>query len=356
LAILFVVLGRLLVRAIQRFLLSKNIGVHRLALIGDESSVATVNEELSRKPSLGFRVVRTYAHLDSAAADELKKLRRQGGLDEIILDNPNATHKEALQILRFAEQNHLVFKYSADVFEAASARTEIHTYGGTPIIEIKRTPLDGWGAIYKRLFDIVGSLILIVLTSPIMLITAIAILVESGRPIFFKNERVGERGQHFQTIKFRSMYQKFSIGSQKGLGDQAAARKLEAELISKQSKQGPVYKITADPRITKIGKFIRKYSLDELPQFFNVLSGKMSLIGPRPHQPREVQNYKPEQIKVMAIKPGISGMAQISGRSDLQFDEEARLDTYYIENWTPLLDLYILLKTPFVVIFNRGAY
>jgi len=153
------------------------------------------------------------------------------------------------------------------------------------------------------------------------------------------------------------MKQAFSIGEQKGFGDQKHALALEAELIRTSSKkQGPVYKIMNDPRITRIGTFLRKYSIDELPQLFNVLFGTMSLVGPRPHQPREVAKYADHQRKVHLVRPGITGLAQISGRSDLDFQEEVRLDTYYIEHWGPWLDFVILLKTPLVVLFRKGAY
>jgi lipopolysaccharide/colanic/teichoic acid biosynthesis glycosyltransferase len=129
------------------------------------------------------------------------------------------------------------------------------------------------------------------------------------------------------------------------------------ELSEKDTRKGaPLVKIANDPRITRVGNFIRKFSIDELPEFFLVLTGKMSLVGPRPHMPEEVAKYKPVHKKVLTIKPGITGLAQISGRADLDFDEEVRLDTYYIEHWSPWLDLYILLKTPIVVIFRKGAY
>ena len=126
------------------------------------------------------------------------------------------------------------------------------------------------------------------------------------------------------------------------------------ELSKQNTRKGPLVKIQDDPRITKVGKITRKFSIDELPEFFLVLNGTMSLVGPRPHLPEEVDKYKPEHRKVLTIKPGITGMAQTSGRADLDFDDEVRLDTYYIEHWSPWLDLYILLKTPFVVLFKKG--
>jgi lipopolysaccharide/colanic/teichoic acid biosynthesis glycosyltransferase len=152
------------------------------------------------------------------------------------------------------------------------------------------------------------------------------------------------------------MWRKFSIGPQFMQNEQDRLE-LERRLIAERSiKEGPVYKIADDPRVMPVGRFLRRWSLDELPQFWNVLTGKMSIIGPRPHQPREVEKYLPHQRRVLAIKPGITGLAQISGRSDLSFEDEVRLDLWYIENWSIWLDLYILFKTPFAVVNRKGAY
>jgi exopolysaccharide biosynthesis polyprenyl glycosylphosphotransferase len=223
------------------------------------------------------------------------------------------------------------------------------------VLQVKRTPLDGWGRIAKRLFDLVVSFLLLIFASPFLLVIAIALMIEDGWPVFFVNDRVGERGRAFRLFKLRSMYRKFSIGPQ--FGKQKEALKLEQKLIKEKSiKEGPVYKIADDPRVTRVGTFLRRWSIDELPQFINVLKGDMSLVGPRPHQPREVEKYLPHHRRVLAIKPGITGMAQISGRSDLEFEDEVRLDAWYIENWSPLLDLYILLKTPWAVLKKKGAY
>jgi lipopolysaccharide/colanic/teichoic acid biosynthesis glycosyltransferase len=188
-----------------------------------------------------------------------------------------------------------------------------------------------------------------------MLLVALGILIETGRPVIYKNERVGIRGKKFFTYKFRSMFQKDCTGPQYGeAGMKAEAR--EAELINTQSiKSGPVYKIFDDPRVTRFGRFIRRWSLDELPNFFNVLMGQMSIVGPRPHQPREVGKYERRHRRVLDIKPGITGLSQISGRSNLSFEEEVKLDVFYIEKWNLFLDLIIIVKTPFVVIRRRGA-
>jgi lipopolysaccharide/colanic/teichoic acid biosynthesis glycosyltransferase len=166
---------------------------------------------------------------------------------------------------------------------------------------------------------------------------------------------VGPRG-NFNVYKFRSMYVKYCTGKQfEKYTDQKAVLAYEQELIKQKSeRKGPVYKILNDPRRTKIGRFIEKTSLDELPQLFNVWLGNMSLVGPRPHQPREVEKYAHEHKRVLDIKPGVTGLAQISGRSDLDFDEEVKLDTYYIENWSLKQDFWIMLKTPFVVLIRKS--
>jgi lipopolysaccharide/colanic/teichoic acid biosynthesis glycosyltransferase len=184
-----------------------------------------------------------------------------------------------------------------------------------------------------------------------MLIVAFFIWLETGSPIIYKNERIGSDGKRFFVYKFRYMKWKYCVTDEnEKIKD---ALKFEKELIEKQSlRNGPLYKIKNDPRKTKVGNFMEKYSIDELPQFFNVLKGDMSLVGPRPHQEREVEKYNEYHRRLLTIKPGITGMAQISGRSDLHFENEYKLDVYYIENWSLWLDIQICLKTV-LVLFKR---
>lgn len=221
---------------------------------------------------------------------------------------------------------------------------------GVPIVEVKKTTLDGWGRIAKRIFDVVASLILIILVSPILLITAIAVKLDSRGPVLFSRlddggmlYRVGQGGRLFHYFKFRSMIDKHNYMRYTELADKNIR------------KDGPMVKIVEDPRVTRVGKFIRRFSIDELPELFLVFKGDMSLVGPRPHLPEEVAKYEHHHKKVLTIKPGITGMAQISGRSDLSFEEEVKLDTYYIENWTLLFDLAIILRTPLAVLRLRKA-
>ncbi len=349
-AIVYVSFGRLLMRGFKGLLYRLGVGQRRIVVIGKDAVAEAMIETMQARPELGYRVVGVFTDF-SDAQNKLKKLE----VDEILFANPRAHEDEALAAVDYCNEHHLVFKYSADLFATYSANMSVNPLAGVPVVELRRTPLDGWGRVAKRSCDIVVSIIAIVILSPVLLLCAMAVWLETGRPIIYKNQRVGIRGREFLTLKFRSMYQKDSTGAQFGAdGKKAEAR--ERALIKKQSiKAGPIYKIANDPRVTKVGAFLRRTSLDEIPQFFNVLGGSMSVVGPRPHQPREVGKYDKPYRKVLTIKPGITGLAQISGRSDLSFEEEMRLDILYIEKWNLLLDIIIILKTPFVMFKKRKA-
>lgn len=349
LAIVYVGVGRILVRGFKSLLYRVGIGLRRVVVIGSEEVTDSIVNTLKQRKELGYNVVAVYEKFTRTLEKELDKLK----LNEVILTNPGADKKETLGILHYCNQHHIVFKYSADLFATYSANMVVSALAGVPLVELKRTTLDGWGRVLKRIFDIVMSIVVIVITSPILLFSTIIILLETGRPIIYKNERVGLRGRKFFTLKFRSMYQKDSTGLQFGESGKKAEEK-EKDLIEKQSsKKGPIYKIKDDPRVTKFGRFIRATSIDELPQFFNVLGGSMSIVGPRPHQPREVQEYEEEYRTVFTLKPGITGLSQISGRSDLEFIDEMKLDVFYIEKWSLLLDIVIFIKTPFILFRKR---
>ncbi len=350
-AILYVTIGRLLVRGLKALMYRAGMGLRRVVIVGNEEIANTIQRTLSERPELGYAVVGFFSHIGEEHISKIKRLF----IDELIFTNPRAREEEALVALDFCNQHHIVFKYSADLFATYSANMVVQPLAGIPIVELKRTPLDGWGRVVKRLCDIVASVLALVILSPVMLIAALFIWCETGRPIIYKNERVGIRGNRFFTYKFRSMRQKDCTGSQFGKESKAAEAR-ERNLIKKQSiKDGPIYKIANDPRVTPFGRFIRRYSIDELPQFWNVLEGTMSVVGPRPHQPREVRGYDKHERRVLTIKPGITGLAQISGRSDLSFEDEIRLDVLYIEKWSLWFDVIIVVKTPFVLFKKRKA-
>ncbi|PIR78209.1 MAG: hypothetical protein COU28_02960 [Candidatus Magasanikbacteria bacterium CG10_big_fil_rev_8_21_14_0_10_36_16] len=348
-AMFYVMFGRFLVRGLKALLYRLGIGLRRVVIIGSENISETIVNTLNSNPRLGYKVVQVYKNYNKKLNKELLSLN----LNEIIFVNPRANEEETLQAKYFTDLHHIVFKYSADIFATYSTNMLVYTLAGVPIVELKKTPLDGWGRISKRIFDIVMSIIILIIISPVMLLTTIIILIETGRPIIYKNERIGIRGMKFFTLKFRSMYQQDSTGSQFGKSGLEAEKK-EKELINKNgSKQGPIYKIENDPRVTPFGRLIRRFSIDELPQFFNVLFGNMSIVGPRPHQPREVEKYADKYPDVFVLKPGITGLSQISGRSDLSFEEEMKLDIFYTEKWSLYLDFIIFFKTPFILFRKR---
>jgi exopolysaccharide biosynthesis polyprenyl glycosylphosphotransferase len=211
-----------------------------------------------------------------------------------------------------------------------------------PLIHVTTPTLEGGQRVAKRLFDVCASGVLIVLATPLMAAIALAIKLASPGPVLFKQERVGIQGAHFKMLKFRSMV----IDAEQRL----------SELEHRNEGSGVLFKIKDDPRITPIGKLLRKYSLDELPQLFNVFAGSMSLVGPRPPLPKEVEGYEKDVRRRLLVKPGLTGLWQVSGRSNLSWQDSVRLDLYYVENWSLAGDVVILLKTARAVFHTTGAY
>lgn len=230
------------------------------------------------------------------------------------------------------------------LFQAHGAHRYVSSVGTYPVVTYHRVCLDDFSKAVKRIVDIIGSLIGIILFSPIMVVTAIAIKLDSKGPVIFKQKRAGLNGRTFLMFKFRSMC--------------VDAEELKAKLQEQNEvKDGMMFKIKDDPRITKVGKFIRKTSIDELPQFFNVLYGDMSLVGTRPPTLDEVEKYERSHWRRMSIKPGITGMWQVSGRSQItDFEKIVELDTIYIDNWSIWSDFKIMIKTVFSLLKRKGAY
>jgi len=349
LAIFFVSWGRLVLRGIQSYLISHyRLGSHNVLVVGGDGISEEIIQEIKNHPAAGYHLVKYFPSLDLA---EIKNTVNARAIDDIILANPDFSRQLVLELVDFCEEKHLNFKFVPNLFQTLTSNVQFDTVGAIPLIELRRTALDGWGKIIKRVMDILGAIFGLIIFSPIMAVVAILIRLDSPGPVIYKNERVGQKGV-FNTYKFRSMKIEYCTGSEYDQSGQASL--LEDELAAKQSgRRGPVFKIVNDPRRTKLGAFLEKTSLDELPQFFNVLLGDMSLVGPRPHMPKEVARYEKWHKKVFNIKPGITGLAQISGRSEIDFDEEVKLDTFYIENWSLGLDLKILLKTPLAVLFRK---
>ena len=274
-------------------------------------------------------------------------------VDEIILANLDWPKEEIIKLTNFCEENHIVFKFVPNIFQTLTVNSSAVTLGEIPLIEIKRTVLDGWGRVIKRIFDIIFSLLFIIIFSPLYILLAILIKIDSRGSVIYKDYRYGYKKRKFKFYKFRSIKADLCDGEFGTEEGNKMLKKLEEDQERNIRNNSPLHKIKDDPRVTKLGKFIRKYSLDELPQFFNVLKGDMSIVGYRPHMSYEVEKYNFEQKKMFCSKPGITGLAQVSGRSDLSFDEEVKLDLFYIEDWSVKLDLIILLKTPFVILFKK---
>lgn len=359
LAIIYVSMGRTIVYWLQKILYSYGVGVRNIILVGSSKTGDNLIKDFFNDKYSGFRVIKRVRDFSLDTAKELDQFIKDFNkenefkndrVDEIMQSDPNLSKVETLRLYDFANDHHVVFRYVADLLEVKVLRTEVSEMAGVPVVEVKKTNLEGWGRIVKRIFDFVVSLILIIIISPIILITIIMIKIDSHGPIFFSKRddgspvfRVGQGGSLFKYFKFRSMLP----GTDSMRYNELSDKNLR--------KDGPMVKIADDPRVTRVGRFIRRWSIDELPELFLVLMGRMSLVGPRPHLPEEVAKYEQHHKKTLTVKPGITGLAQISGRSDLLFEEEVKLDIYYIENWSLLLDLSILFRTPLAIIKNRKA-
>ncbi len=351
LSLLYVAIARMIVLYIERYLFRKGIGVHHVVLIGENRATKMISNEIANKKGLGLQIALQFDSFSHEAKEKMLEFMKSGTVDELIQTDPNISKEQSEKIYDFCDEHHIVYKYAAALLDTQSSNISIQPIAGVPIVEIQQTRLDGWGRIAKRIFDIIGSLFFLIFALPIIAIAALATLIDSGRPIFFTRrdddalvKRVGQHGKEFFYFKLRSM--------KPGTDSLRYDERLQEQNTRKDS---PLVKIKNDPRITRVGKWIRRFSIDELPELFLVLKGDMSLVGPRPHLPEEVAKYKKHHKRVLTIKPGMTGLAQISGRSDLVFDDEVKLDIFYIENWALWLDIVILIKTPFVLIRKRKA-
>ncbi len=333
---LFVALARAGITVFQRSMLRSGIGVRYVVSVGKQRLADVAKRTLARDARYAYM-----GHVTNL--DAIAKLSSKQTLDLVLQTDPDPESDATLLLIDYCRSHHIGYAFLPPVFADVPHQLRVERLGLLPMIRFRPTPLDGWGRIFKRLFDIVISLLLIKILSPVLIITAIATLIDSGFPIFYISKRVGEEGRKkISVLKFRSMVKN--------------ADTMKEQLMEKNHrKDGPLFKIKDDPRVTRVGAFIRRWSIDELPQLFNVLIGNMSLVGPRPHLPEEVKLYTSYHHRVFAVRPGATGLAQISGRSDLKFDEEVALDLKYIEEWSLFLDLWILWRTVVVVCGRKGA-
>jgi exopolysaccharide biosynthesis polyprenyl glycosylphosphotransferase len=367
LGILFVYTGRLIVWMIQRSFFSRGIGVHRLLLVGNHRNAEILAGELTDRRS-GQEIV---GLLDDHAKQgtkvagvevlgrisEIERVVSRRHIDEIIVTDSELPESLIFSLIAYADAKKLSFRYAPTLFGVYNINTHVSQLAGIPLVELRKTSLEGWGRVQKRLFDLAGVLMGGLLISPLLLIIALLIKLDSPGPVFYRHRRIGRGGRPFEVLKFRTMKTEYSTGGKfSGMTDE--------EIFKRHFKNGAkLYeefqqnqKLESDPRVTRMGSFLRRTSLDELPQLWNVLKGEMTLVGPRPVTERELPLYAQYQHMVLSLKPGMTGLWQVSGRSDVSYEERVRLDSYYVENWSLWLDIQTILRTIKVLIQRRGAY
>lgn len=353
-----ILLERELLRLTRSLLFKFGIGVNRVLVIGNSPTTYDIASQLSDTKKSGYRIV--------ALAGPKKNIPK--GLDiihysfpEMALQNITKNkitaiiqtdfyenHKRNERILQAAQNHHINYSFIPGEPEFYSGKNTVDVLLGYPMITVYQTPLIGWGAILKRLFDQIVSSILIIVLAPVFLLLFLLQKTLNPGPAFYISKRLSRFSEPIRLIKFRSMGAKY--------GKKDAAQEFKEmgrpDLAQEYEKNR---KVDNDPRITKFGNFLRKTSLDELPQLFNVWLGHLSLVGPRPILPQEMAYVKNKKSVLHSVKSGMTGLWQVSGRSDLNFDERIELETFYAQNWSFWLDLKILAKTFHVVIFGKGS-
>ena len=328
-ATIAVAVGRAFLRSVFRSITARSgIGAHRVLLIGSDEMAGLLERSIIDDPALGYRIVRRLADPD---LPDVADAVGNPGVDEVLLADPGYPADRIVQLVDFCHDRHIRFSFVPNIHRTLTTHWDVDAIGRTPVVSLRRTSLDGWGRVFKRLVDVAASSGALVVLTPVFALVAFAIKWETAGPVFVRLRRVS-RGKEFDMFKFRGMIEN--------------AEELKPLLVEfNERSDGPLFKMKDDPRITRVGQFIRRWRLDELPQFINVFRGDISLVGPRPHQPDEIAQYTKHHRKVLAIKAGATGIAQASGASDLPFEEEVTLDTFYIENWSLWLDVRIILKT-----------
>lgn len=355
---IFMVILLTLSRAIERSVLvskyRKGIGVTKVVIVGAGEVARSLLRTFYARPELGYQVV---GFLDDdptrsrtpigrfealGTTDLIAEVISQQPVDEVIITLPWSAHQKIVDMINLCKQHNKTVRIVPDLYQMTLSRVTMDNLNGIPMMSVREPALRDWQALLKRVMDVLLAMVVLIITSPIIMLTAIAIKLDSPGPVIFSQKRMGKDGRLFNLYKFRSM-----------------CADAEAQVVALQEQNeasGPLFKIRNDPRVTRVGKIIRRLSIDELPQFWNVLKGEMSVIGPRPALPCEVDKYESWHKRRLEVAPGITGLWQVSGRSDLTFDEMVLLDIYYIENWSLTLDLMILLKTIPTVISGSGAY
>ena len=352
LGILFIFLGRFFLRCIRRIFWKYGYGKVKILILGN-GRIARHSIRFLEK-NLKFEIVGILTekkieqknfenHPILGVFNDLEKILQEQKINEILLAYENSSEKITPRLVRIAHINHVKFRFLPDELGLDLAAVNISTLGDFPLVTLKNTKMDGWGLVLKNFLDFLLAFCLIFFLLPIFLIIYFLIWIENPKaPIFYKSKRVGKNNKLFNCLKFRTMV--------------PDADQMKKKLLDKnERKDGILFKMQDDPRVTKIGKFLRKWSLDELPQLFNVIFGQMSLIGPRPHLPEEVKKYEKDNLRILSIRPGVTGFSQINGRSSLTFEEEIKFELFYLKNWSLRLDLIIFFKTIFLVLKGENA-
>jgi exopolysaccharide biosynthesis polyprenyl glycosylphosphotransferase len=319
----------------------KGLNHLNMIIVGDQTANAFVRQ-IQKHPEWGYRIMAIIGDttLEKDCADvapllpvntDIEQLLRDKTIDEVIVCKENIDPNQLESLVQICSEVGVIFRMYSPFFNMLANKTHMHYFGTTPMLTISSTPMNYMALKSKEFFDALFSLLVLIGLSPVFLGIALAIKLDSKGPIFFSQKRVGLRGRRFQVLKFRTMV--------------VNAEELKHHLMDHNEMDGPVFKITDDPRITKVGRFLRKTSLDELPQFFNVLMGDMSVVGPRPPLPDEVRVYERWQLRRLSMKPGITCIWQVSGRNDIPFEEWMKMDLEYIDNWSLKLDFVLFLKT-----------
>lgn len=358
----FLVIFRSLARFLRVLLFRFNVGITNVLLVGDGVIARELLASLHDTKTSGYRVVGVVGKKENLRGfyklrvftDFMDACQRVGKSNihsivqtELFTDNVKNT-----QILNYAQTNHIAYRFIPANSELFVGNIDVQLFRSVPVIEVHQTALVGWGRIVKRMFDVILSSILIILFSPVMLLVAIAVKLSDPKgPVFMRGkaqERLTRFNHVFKVFKFRSHYAKYD-----GKTDEEVFKMIgKPELLEEYRRNGD--KLDHDFRVTPLGRFLRKTSLDELPQLFNVLRGDISLVGPRALIPKELEQYAKKHT-ILSVKSGMTGLAQVSGRRDISFDERRKLDTYYVQNWSFWMDIVILIKTVRVVFSNRGT-
>jgi len=346
--------ARALEKFIQGQLRRRGYGVQHVLIVGAGETGRTIMRNIVAQPQLGYHVVGFVDDKPERGNKDIGRFKGLGSTDRIgevvkdhqvdmvIITLPWQYHRRIMSIMAQCERVPVSVRIVPDLFQMSLSNVDIDDLNGIPLIGVKSVSISGWNLALKRALDVVLASLGLILLSPLMLIIAALIRLDSPGPAIFKQTRIGRGGRPFTVFKFRSMHE--------------GAESEQESLVNLNEAVGPIFKIRDDPRRTKLGQLLRRTSLDELPQLYNVLRGEMSLIGPRPALPAEVEQYQEWHKKRLQTWPGITGLWQVSGRSELSFDEMALLDIYYVENWSLLLDLQIALKTIPALLLGTGAY